>query len=68
MLPSFAVDGKIFRDLKSTIEMAVKVEQFEHSVRKKLADHNWMEKAKKDMDLASSSDESDDEGYSKFIP
>lgn len=61
MLSNFSVDGKIFREIKNTVEMAVKVEQFEHSVRKKLADHNWMEKAKKDMDLVSSSDDDDDE-------
>lgn len=61
MLANFSVDGKIFREIKNTVEMAVKVEQFEHSVRKKLADHNWMEKAKKDMDLVSSSDDDDDE-------
>ncbi len=61
MLSNFSIDGKIFREIKNTVEMAVKVEQFEHSVRKKLADHNWMEKAKKDMDLVSSSDDEDDE-------
>lgn len=62
MPPDFEVNGKTFQEMKSTIEMAVKVEQFEHRIRKKLSDHNWLEKAKKDMDLATSSDESDDDG------
>ncbi|CAL8106713.1 unnamed protein product [Orchesella dallaii] len=59
MLPNFNVDGKVFREIKSRIEMAVKVEKFEHTIRKKLADHNWMEKAKKDMELATSEEDSD---------
>ncbi|ODN05959.1 ATP-dependent RNA helicase DDX24 [Orchesella cincta] len=61
MLPIFDVDGKVFREIKSRIEMAVKVEKFEHTVRKKLADHNWMEKSKKEMELATSEEDSDED-------
>ena len=57
MLPLFNVDGAVFNQLKARVEEADKVEKFEHTVRKKLADMNWMNKAKKEMDLASSEDE-----------
>jgi len=59
MLPSFSVDMELFNEIKARVNMAIKVEKLEHSVRKELADMNWVEKAKKDLDLASSDEESD---------
>jgi hypothetical protein len=59
--PAYHVDGEIFREIKGRVDMAVKVEAFEHSVRKKSADQNWLDKAKKEMDLASTSEEESDE-------
>ncbi|CAG7712995.1 unnamed protein product [Allacma fusca] len=65
--PAFHVDDEIFKEIKSRVDMAVKVEAFEHSVRKRSADQNWLDKAKKEMDLASTSEEEsdDDEDYQK---
>ncbi|OXA61192.1 ATP-dependent RNA helicase DDX24 [Folsomia candida] len=60
MLPLFNIDATVFRQLKARVDEADKVETFEHQVRKKLADMNWMDKAKKDMDMASSDDDNDD--------
>jgi hypothetical protein len=59
LLPSFKVDGEIFREIKARVDLGIKVEKFEHQVRKKFADISWAEKAKKDMDLASSDEDSD---------
>lgn len=59
MLPLFAIDGTVFRHLKARVDEADKVEKFEHTVRKKLADMNWMDKAKRDMDIVTSDEESD---------
>jgi hypothetical protein len=61
MLPGFTVDMSVFKKLRNRVEEAEKVEKFEHMVRKKLADMSWIDKAKKDMDLASSDDEYDSE-------
>lgn len=60
-MPIFEVDSKIFREVKERVDMAVKVEKFEHQVRKKFADMNWMDKAKKEMDLYCSDESSDDD-------
>lgn len=60
MLPLFDVDATVFRQLKSRVDEAAKVETFEHQVRKKLADMNWMDKAKKEMDMASSDEDNSD--------
>lgn len=59
MLPLFSIDAPVFRQLKARVDEADKVEQFEHTVRKKLADMNWMDKAKKDMEMATSEEDSD---------
>lgn len=59
MLPSFQIDGTLFNEIKARVDLGIKVEKFEHMVRKKCADTNWIEKAKKEMDLASSDEDSD---------
>lgn len=59
MLPAFPIDGKYLTEIKARVDLAIKVEQFEHMVRKKCADTNWIEKAKKEMDLATSDEDSD---------
>jgi len=55
-LPPFAIDGQVFREIKARVDLAIKVEKFEHQIRKKSADSNWIEKAKKEMDLVTSED------------
>ena len=59
LLPSFKVDGDVFREIKARVDLGIRVEKFEHQVRKKFADISWAEKARKDMDLASSDEDSD---------
>jgi ATP-dependent RNA helicase DDX24/MAK5 len=61
MLPDFQVNSKVFREITTQVDLANKVETFEHMLRKKFADMNWMEKARKDLDLASSDEDSDED-------